>query len=583
MGEILMSEGAEVDSARYHIGDGSEQEGFRCSPRAVHSFFSSSSNFQDGCPSQRRPPSPRWRRPLVARKQLIVDMRATELIEVATGEDEDGIPELPFGDKGLTSEAHLRSDEFWAELLGEDVTNKGPCRWLDTGWFEVVSVIFIIVGARLLGLQGDDFEPGWPFWGLQAVLAFALLELWARVTRIRAGIPLTGREASVCFLFDSVAVSARAMEQIILPILGAIDIGLAESNVANLRTFTRMLWLLRFVRLLRVFRGMHEVAMGIVDAMQGLAWVLVFEFLMLYILAVLCTRLIGHKELLIALGHSTVTSKAGDEVVEKFASVGASMYILFQTMTAHPLWVLDPLFHVLPFLKVFFSMFFIFAAWVMLAVMTGTVSFNMCCVIARDPLSDEAWERARHAQARTVLLDIFERLDADGSGELDQEEFQAMLQSKEIVSILQKETDIKLGDLEDLWNWLDDDGSGSVSIDEFMSLFEWLNSPFKPRTIVRMEEKIRRDHRQLRERLQDLVDSHLGAVMQELTSPLKKLNAVAEQVHILGSTFRSFRLNQAGVRSCTIQAMETRLGEQIDVAFSRVAKYVPSRKANPVM
>ena len=48
-----------------------------------------------------------------------------------------------------------------------------------------------------------------------------------------------------------------------------------------------------------------------------------------------------------------------------------------------------------------------------------------------------------------MLADIFEQLDSNGDGELDYEEFQALLKSKEVLILLSENTDINIQDLED--------------------------------------------------------------------------------------------------------------------------------------
>lgn len=61
-----------------------------------------------------------------------------------------------------------------------------------------------------------------------------------------------------------------------------------------------------------------------------------------------------------------------------------------------------------------------------------------------------------------------------------------ILHSPDVLRLLQNNTNIKVQDLEDLWNWLDNDGSGEVTIDEFMQGFQWLNETFKPKTLMRL-------------------------------------------------------------------------------------------------
>merc|ERR1719387_1470166 len=95
----------------------------------------------------------------------------------------------------------------------------------------------------------------------------------------------------------------------------------------------RMLRLLRIVRLFRlvkIVRPLFQLAQGVLEALQGMFWVLVFMIMTLYATAILCTRFIGHGACL-----SDVMQQ--DEEVKKiqkmFSSVPESMFSLFGTMT----------------------------------------------------------------------------------------------------------------------------------------------------------------------------------------------------------------------------------------------------------
>merc|ERR1712151_519353 len=60
----------------------------------------------------------------------------------------------------------------------------------------------------------------------------------------------------------------------------------------------RLLRIVRLFRLVRIVRPLFELAMGIMEAVQGMFWVLVFMIMTLYSTAILCTRLIGHGSVL---------------------------------------------------------------------------------------------------------------------------------------------------------------------------------------------------------------------------------------------------------------------------------------------
>jgi len=149
--------------------------------------------------------------------------------------------------------------------------------------------------------------------------------------------------------------------------------------------------------------------------------------------------------------------------------------------------------------------------------------------------------RLNGAHVQAVLRDIFDSLDEDGNGMLDHEEFHMILQSPDVLRLMSHSTNIKVQDLEDLWDWLDDDGSEEVSVKEFMQGFEWLNEPFRPKTLMRLQEKLTKDVRFLRERLVSLLGARFGSIMRQVASPIRKIHAVTEQVQVLTASFSSMR------------------------------------------
>merc|ERR1719491_2164064 len=115
------------------------------------------------------------------------------------------------------------------------------------------------------------------------------------------------------------------------------------------------------------------------DALQGLFWVMVFMLLLLYAIAILCTRLIGHAEMNKVQAAvdpddlASGTSSNVEEVQRMFQDIPTSMFFLFETMSSWTLVPLLPLFELTPWMRIFFVVFYIYAGWTLLAVMTGVV------------------------------------------------------------------------------------------------------------------------------------------------------------------------------------------------------------------
>jgi len=165
-----------------------------------------------------------------------------------------------------------------------------------------------------------------------------------------------------------------------------------------------------------------------------------------------------------------------------------------------------------------------------------------------------------------------------------------ILHSPDVLRLLQNNTNIKVQDLEDLWNWLDNDGSGEVTIDEFMQGFQWLNETFKPKTLMRLQEKITKDVADLRRSMEKLINDKFDGILGQVHGPLRKIHAVTEQVQVLSATLSSLITNlecsmldpplsplptsfTGGLPTTELEALEQRLGSQIDEIVARIARF----------
>merc|ERR1740138_1248506 len=101
----------------------------------------------------------------------------------------------------------------------------------------------------------------------------------------------------------------------------------------------RLLRILRLVRLVKNIPPLYTLIVGILQAMQGMAWVLVLTAVFLYAFALLSVRLVGHGLLF--------GGNAPPEVAEIFPNVPQSMFVLFKVMNGDMEQV-EPLFHALP-------------------------------------------------------------------------------------------------------------------------------------------------------------------------------------------------------------------------------------------
>merc|ERR1712226_292188 len=105
-----------------------------------------------------------------------------------------------------------------------------------------------------------------------------------------------------------------------------------------------------------------------------------------------------------------VTIEEIEEVKLMFSNVWTSMFFLFETMSSWSLMPLIPLFDVSLAYRLFFSLFYIYAGWILLAVMTGTVSFTMITMKEKLVAQDGQSEQDKRNYVSDMIRDIFLRL-----------------------------------------------------------------------------------------------------------------------------------------------------------------------------
>merc|ERR1719446_1561000 len=142
-------------------------------------------------------------------------------------------------------------------------------------------------------------------------------------------------------------------------------------DIGDLMTTLRMARLLRILRLVRLVKNippLFTLIVGILQAMQGMAWVLVLTAVFLYAFALLSVRLIGHG---LVFG-----GNAPPEVAQIFPTVPQSMFVLFKVMNGDTEPV-EPLFQALPLSKLAFVLYMVVSSWAILSILTAVVSENM--------------------------------------------------------------------------------------------------------------------------------------------------------------------------------------------------------------
>lgn len=515
-------------------------------------------------------------------------------MEQGAGAPKSAMPQLPDSNSALRQVAVAQpigtlDATFYlnhSAVAEEAVT--GPLEFIETLRFQWLVGSVIMLNAIIIGLETDIETPMW-FWVEQALLVFFVTEISLRL--MHNGLSrFFSEEVRVGNIVDVSIVMSGVIDMWIMPLFEAVMLLITQHKPQHKRnpilqamSILRMARIIRLVRLVKIIEPLYRLATGVMEAMQGMFWVLVFLGMLLYAIAIICTRLIGHGAV---LPDDLPADGEVAEIQQMFHTVFSSMFVLFELMSCWSLIPLQPLFKRLPVLKLLFVLFYIFAAWALLAVMTGVVSEKMIAV--REQLnSEEKDDKKKHTLKSDKLIEKFHKADADGNHSISREEFDGMMGDAETMRLLMQHANVNAQDLQDLFSWLDSDKDDTISLKEFTEGFKWLNETVTPKSFVKLQEKLSSDLRIIEMHLVDFINSRFDKLIAAVRQPVRKINAVTTQVQRLDATCsemnallkerRRSRLTREGLAEA-----ERRLSGRIDALHEAVETLSRLKKAGLV-
>eukprot|EP00427_Karlodinium_veneficum_P027567 CAMPEP_0169211874 /NCGR_PEP_ID=MMETSP1016-20121227/15986_1 /TAXON_ID=342587 /ORGANISM="Karlodinium micrum, Strain CCMP2283" /LENGTH=441 /DNA_ID=CAMNT_0009289521 /DNA_START=81 /DNA_END=1403 /DNA_ORIENTATION=- len=417
---------------------------------------------------------------------------------------------------------------------GDEHVSERPLAWVESPEFQGVSALVIFSNAIIIGLETDfPTFPMW-FWFEQALLIFFVFELSVRLCRHRLNYFLH-EDDWVWNLLDFGIVASGVSDQWVMPLLEILkrqthDRSQHAGVVFMLMRMLRLLRIVRLFRLVKIVRPLYQLAQGVLEALQGMFWVLVFM--------ILCTRFIGHAA---ALPEDMRDDEDIEPIKKMFGTVTESMFTLFGTMTSWSLIKFVPLFKAAPLLMPSFVLFYIYSAWALLAVMTGVVSENLIAIRDQRDKEETAKEERRKQNITDVLHDLFAKADVDNSKSVTRHEFNQMLKDPTLSKLLSKNSNLKVSDLYEIFEFLDNDGGGTLTIDEFMSGFKWVNEPLSTKSIVTLQERLISALKQVKDDTQETIESRYEHTMDLVNHPMRKVHAISEQMEKLNDVCKGLK------------------------------------------
>eukprot|EP00928_Gymnodinium_smaydae_P028973 TRINITY_DN21957_c0_g1_i1.p1 TRINITY_DN21957_c0_g1~~TRINITY_DN21957_c0_g1_i1.p1 ORF type:complete len:453 (-),score=101.70 TRINITY_DN21957_c0_g1_i1:77-1435(-) len=220
---------------------------------------------------------------------------------------------------------------------------------------------------------------------------------------------------------EGIAISLGHVIDALLILLGAAEVYLALVAPHMLGRVALSLECARLLRALRLFRQFEILAKfvsSLVELVPSLVWIFGVMTLIWYVVALGIQLYVN-------------TLKVEDDDLSEaryryFQDVSTTMFTLFQVITVDK-WakICESLAVQSPTWRIFFMVFIGFLSWIMISVLTGTISDTFISNLRRT--YDE--EGAKNQAFINFLADAFNAADANQNGVLDREEFHDMVES----------------------------------------------------------------------------------------------------------------------------------------------------------
>lgn len=413
---------------------------------------------------------------------------------------------IPSGGAGLAVFSYLRMLRLLRILKIIGLFLKSDTSWSEDPPFQLFIMGVIAFNSVLMGFESDmpDF---FAWYYIEQILLFIYtLDILLRLKRW--GWVFFTHETDINWnLLDLSIVSGGIVDQWVMPAISLVKmmLGIPESGkgglgpVMNMLRMARLLRILRLVKLVKSIPPLFTLVVGIVEAFQGMMWVMVLTVLLLYISSLLGVKLIGHG--LVFGGEAPLA------IAAVFPSVMDSLFVLFKAMNGDwealtPLLTSPGMFGWM--MKLSIVIYTIVSSWAVLSILTAVVSENMINKteeIREEMEADE--KRRRFERSQKKLEEIFDRASGK-DGRMNEEEFDKIMNNPNLAFEL-REAAGGLGqeDLMDLFellstvpkDWHDDDPSKDpplfIERDYFIKSLRDESEPVTEKSVMRLEKRMK--------------------------------------------------------------------------------------------
>ncbi|CAJ1383245.1 unnamed protein product [Effrenium voratum] len=387
--------------------------------------------------------------------------------------------------------------------------------WTEHPAFETFMMVVIMINAIVMWLELDYPLPTLPVWTCveNTLLVIYVFELFVRVAFHGVGYFI--HEDWAWHWLDFVVVMFGVLEQWMLPFCGYIyELATgspSQTSVAlpflRLMRVTRVTRVLRLARLLRKVRPLYQLLNGVTASLQGVGWVILATFMLLYSAAIVFTTMVGRGYIY------DNPDEIPEAAKENYATVARSFLTLFKLMNDDQS-VVEPIVTTWIGQLLFYS-FMMLSNWMALAILTSVVSDNM---IAASRQHDEHetlhQKQLKQARAKVRLKQIFGKLDQNQDGCITEMELEQFLKDELQQQELCEAAGLHPADLVEVLyctGYETKEGERRLLYRQFLQMLQDESGPVSERSIFKIMERLRA--------MEFRVERRLTAVLERLVPP----------------------------------------------------------------
>jgi len=377
----------------------------------------------------------------------------------------------------------------------ELVKSGGCCQYfVETPCFQMCIGAVIAANAVVIGLETDwhdhSHEKLWQQMEDAFLLVF-LLELLLKLCVYGLCGFFRGQDLG-WHIFDFLIVTLGVADFILSHLSTERKGSGARFFVLLMRTF-RLLRLLRIIRIFRLMKQLYLLANSLLEAASAVSWVSVLCVLILYVCAIVLTRLVGQPD--------SDDPLAAEFRIEAFGSVPQSMLSLFRIMAFPDMDEWKPVSDIMPAFQLFLIFFIVFMAFAMVSLLTGVITESLL----DKGKKREDQQRFEREKSRRLLAEDLRRTfqeRAGSRGDLNRVQFEKCKEDV-IETCRHHAMRLRSKDLDALFD-LVDDGTGTIDAEELLYGMVQLNSEVRPMAVMELRRLVVRGIHGISEQIKDM-------------------------------------------------------------------------------